>query len=114
MPFHTDESRAKASPLGALFASSTHTVAAAIKLSHYALDDEFAAVAGLGWDDVRFLKPVFAGDELRVTSEILNKRESNSKPDRGVVTFFFKLINQRDEDVLEFKLSSLVLKKPGG
>ena len=113
MPFHTDEAAAKASPLGALFASSTHVISAAIKLSHNSLDDEFAAVAGLGWDEVRFLKPVLAGDELRIVTKIQDKRASNSKPDRGVVTLHFTLLNQNNDAALEFKLSTLVLKKNG-
>ena len=113
MPFHIDEAAAKASPLGSLFASSTHVIAAAIKLSHNSLDVEFAAVAGLGWDNVRFLSPVLAGDELRIITDVIDKRESNSKPDRGVVTLGFSLINQRDQTALTFTLSTLVLKKKG-
>ena len=111
MPFHIDESAAKASPLGSLFASSTHVISAAIKLSHNTLEDGFAAVAGLGWDDVRFLKPVFAEDELRIVTRVHEKRESRSKSDRGVVTLHFTLLNQNNEATLDFKLSTLVLKK---
>ena len=75
------------------------------------MEEEFAAVAGLGWDDVRFLSPVLAGDELRIITDVVDKRESNSKPDRGVVTLGFTLVNQRDQTALTFKLSTLVLKK---
>lgn len=111
MPFHIDEDLAKSSPIGALFASGIHVIAASIKLSHSLKRDDIAAVAGLGWNDVRFMKPVFSGDVLHLTSEVIEKRESKSKSDRGIVTSKFTLINQRDEPVAEYKIATLVLKK---
>ncbi|MBW2289047.1 MAG: MaoC family dehydratase N-terminal domain-containing protein [Deltaproteobacteria bacterium] len=114
MPFHTDEELAAGTPIGALFASSIHTVAVGVKLSHSFMDDEVAAVAGLGWDDVRFFKPVFAGDVVRIKSEVTERRESKSKPDRGIITTRISVINQDSETVAEYKITTLVLKNPGG
>jgi len=111
MPFHTDEALAETSPIGALFACGIHTIAAGIKLSHTLKKTEIAAVAALGWDDVRFFKPVLAGDRLRLKTEVIDKRESMSKPDRGIVVSKLTLINQSNEPVAEFKIASMVLKK---
>ncbi len=113
MPFHLDEESAKASPIGTLFASSIHIIAAGVKLSHgFSSASEVAAIGSPGWSDVRFLKPVFAGDVVRVRSEMVEKRESKSKPDRGIVTYKIIVINQNDEAVAEYKIATLVLKKP--
>lgn len=70
------------------------------------------AVANLGWDEVRFPKPVFVGDTLRVETEVLELRESKSRPNQGVVTFAHRAYNQRDELVAQCKRSGLQLKKP--
>ncbi len=112
MPFHIDEEAAKQSPIGGLFASSIHTIAAGIKLTHTFMDDEVAAVAALGWQDVHFPKPVFAGDTVRIRSEVVALRESKSKPDRGIITAQNTVINQNDEVVAEYKILTMILKKP--
>lgn len=111
MPFHLDEELAKQSPLGRLFASSIHTVAIAVKLSHRLQRDELAVVAGLGWDDVRFPLPVCANDRLRVEAEVVSKRESRSKLDRGICVNQLSVFNQDNLLAVEIKIASLVLKR---
>ena len=69
-------------------------------------------VANLGWDEVRFPKPVFHGDTLRVESEVLEIRESKSRPDNGIVIFAHRAFNQRNEIVATCKRSALMLRKP--
>ena len=69
-------------------------------------------VANLGWDEVRFPKPVFHGDTLRIESEVLEVRESRSRPDNGIVVFEHRAFNQRDELVGSCKRSALMLKTP--
>ena len=69
-------------------------------------------VANLGWDEVRFPKPVFVGDTLRIETEVLEKRESKSRPNAGIVTFFHRAFNQRDEEVATCKRHALMLKRP--
>lgn len=69
-------------------------------------------VANLGWDDVRFPKPLFHGDTIRITSEVLELRESRSRPDNGIVVFEHKAFNQHDELVGVCKRSALMLKSP--
>jgi acyl dehydratase len=70
------------------------------------------AVANLGWDEVRFPKPVFHGDTLRIETEVIALRESKSRPDQGIVTFMHRAFNQRDELVAHCKRSGLQRKKP--
>ena len=69
-------------------------------------------VANLGWDEVRFPRPVFHGDTLRAESEVLEMRLSKSRPENGIVIFAHRAYNQKDELVAECKRSALMLKKP--
>ena len=70
------------------------------------------AVANLGWDEVRFPKPMFHGDTLRVVTEVVELRESKSRPNTGIVTFIHRGFNQRNELVASCRRSGLQLKKP--
>lgn len=70
------------------------------------------AVANLGWDEVRFPKPMFHGDTLHVETEVIDLRESKSRPNAGIVTFMHRGYNQRNELVASCKRSGLQLKKP--
>ncbi len=69
-------------------------------------------VANLGWDEVRFPKPLFHGDTIRVESEVLELRESKSRPENGIVIFAHRAYNQREELVAVCKRSGLMLRKP--
>ena len=71
------------------------------------------AVANLGWDEVRFPAPLFHGDTIRVETEVLELRESKSRPDNGIVIFEHRAFNQHDELVGICKRTALMLKKPG-
>lgn len=70
------------------------------------------AVANLGWDEVRFPTPLFVGDTVRVESEVIALRDSQSRPAEGIVTFAHRAYNQRDELVASCKRSGLQRKKP--
>jgi acyl dehydratase len=70
------------------------------------------AVANLGWDEVRFPKPLFHGDTIRVETEVVELRESRSRPTAGIVTFVHRAFNQRGELVAHCKRSGLQLKRP--
>ena len=69
-------------------------------------------VANLGWDKVRFPKPLFHGDTLRVATEVIAVRSSKSRPDNGIVTFVHRAYNQHDELVGECERTALMLKTP--
>lgn len=70
------------------------------------------AIANLGWDEVRFPKPVFIGDTLTIKTTVIELRDSNSRPHAGIVTFFHEAFNQRGETVASCKRSGLQRKKP--
>jgi acyl dehydratase len=69
-------------------------------------------VGNLGWDEVRFPAPVFHGDTLHFRTEIVEKRESKSRPNNGIVIFAHFAYNQRDELVANCKRTGLMLKRP--
>ena len=70
------------------------------------------AVANLGWDEVRFPKPLFHGDTIRVETEVIELRESRSRPNQGIVTFLHRAYNQHGDLVAHCKRSGLQRKKP--
>jgi acyl dehydratase len=69
-------------------------------------------VANLGWDEVRFPKPLFHGDTVHVESEVLELRESKSRPQNGIVIFEHRAYNQHGDLVARCKRSALMLRKP--
>jgi acyl dehydratase len=70
------------------------------------------AIANLGWDEVRFPKPVFHGDTLRVETEVLSLRRSESRPNAGIVVFMHRAYNQRNELVAHCKRTGLQRMQP--
>ena len=69
-------------------------------------------VANLGWDEVRFPKPVFHGDTIHVESEVVEARASKSRPNTGIVVFLHQGFNQRNELVCSSKRSALMMFTP--
>ena len=69
-------------------------------------------VANLGWDEVRFPKPLFHGDTVHVESEVSEIRESKSRPQNGIVIFIHRAFNQQNEMVAQCKRSALMIRKP--
>jgi len=69
------------------------------------------AIANLGWDEVRFPKPLFHGDTVRVETEIVDLRESRSRPNAGIVTFVHRAYNQHNELVATCKRTGLQHKR---
>lgn len=69
------------------------------------------AIANLGYEDIRHLAPMFIGDTLYVKTKILDKRESKSKPDRGIVYVETIGYNQNAVDVISFRRNVLVKKR---
>jgi len=70
------------------------------------------AVANLGWDDVRFPKPLFHGDTVHVETEVIDLRDSKSRPNQGIVTFHHRAYNQHGDLVAICKRSGMQLKRP--
>ncbi len=110
---HLDEDYMQGTEYGARIVNSTFTLGLMVGVS---VGDTTlgTAVANLGWDEVRFPKPVFHGDTLHIVTEVIDLRESKSRPDAGIVTFLHQAFNQRDELVASCKRSGLQRKKPKG
>jgi acyl dehydratase len=70
-------------------------------------------IANLGFQEVAFPLPVFAGDTIHVESEVVAARESRSRPGGGIVTFEHRAFNQRDELVCRARRDALMRKRPG-
>jgi acyl dehydratase len=108
---HLDEEYMHGSQYGARIVNSTFTLGLMVGVS---VGDTTlgTTVANLGWDEVRFPAPVFHGDTLRIESEVLEIRESKSRPENGIIIFAHRAYNQRDELVGSCKRSALMLRKP--
>ena len=108
---HLDAESAKNSPYGQVLVNSVFTLGLMVGIS---VGDTTlgTTIANLGWDEVRFPKPVFVGDTLRAESEVVEKRESKSRPDTGIVVFRHSAFNQRDELVAICLRSALMYKRP--
>ena len=108
---HLDAEYMKSTPYGKPLVNSCLTLSFMIGISVNETTHG-TAVANLGMDEVRFPKPVFCGDTLRIESEVLELRDSKSRPDNGIVVFAHRAFNQDDELVGECKRSALMLRKP--
>ena len=102
-PFHTDRERAKDSVHGGLIASGWHTVCLAMRLLVDNFVSRVASIGSPGVDEIRWLKPVRPGDELRIRVTIQDARRSQSRPDRGIITTLVEALNQDREIVMSMK-----------
>ena len=110
-PLHLDVEAAKASEFGRILVNSCFTFSLVVGVS--VADTTLGTlIANLGFDEVKFPKPVFYGDTLRFETECVGVRESNSRPTAGIVTWEHRATNQRDEIVCTMKRSALLHKKP--
>ena len=110
-PFHVDEEAAKATQFGGLIASASHTVAISFWLLNRA-GKGIAAISGLGWDKMHPPHPVHPGDRLSLSMECIEKRESRSKPDRGILRHKIRVTNQNGIPVSTFETTTLVKRRP--
>ena len=112
-PWHIDEEAAKASFFGGLTACSAHIFSIyCITSPQWQNGAVQQAMASLGFDELRMLKPVYAGDTLHCVTTFDTVRRSSSKPDRGIVVYASELINQNDEVVFSAKCSTLMARNP--
>lgn len=111
-PLHIDAEAAKASEFGQILVNGTFTFALMVGLS---VGDTTLGtlVANLGYDKLVMPAPVFIGDTMRATSEVVELKASKSRPGAGIVVFAHELINQRDEVVCRCLRSAMLSRKPG-
>lgn len=110
-PLHLDVEAAKASEFRQILVNGTFTFALMVGLS---VGDTTLGtlVANLGYDKLVMPKPVFIGDTMRAETEVVDLRESRSRPTSGIVTFRHELFNQRDEIVCQCLRSALLHRRP--
>ncbi len=108
-PLHLDHESAKETEFGKPLVNSCFTFSLAVGVS-VAETTLGTLVTNLGYDEVKFPKPVFVGDTLHIESEVVGLRESGSRPNAGIVTWEHRAINQRGETVCTFKRSALIQK----
>jgi acyl dehydratase len=109
-PFHLDPAVARQPMFNGLIASGWHTAAITMRLFVQTLNFAEGAI-GLGVDELRWPNAVRPGDVLQVETEIVDLRESRSKPSHGIVRIRNVTANQRDEVVQTMFASALVLRR---
>lgn len=108
---HLDAEAMKQSEFGQVLVNSCLTLGLMVGIS-VGDTTHGTTVANLGWDEVRFPKPVFQGDTLRIRTEVLELRDSKSRPDNGIAVFEHRAFNQHDELVGVCRRSALMMRKP--
>jgi acyl dehydratase len=111
-PFHLDDEAASASLFGGLCASGWHTCALAMRMMCDAYLLESASLGSPGIDALRWLKPVFPGDTLRMRLEILEARPMASKPQVGLVRSRWTMFNQHGDTVLTMEGWGMFRRRP--
>jgi acyl dehydratase len=114
-PFHLDEEAAKQSHFGGLVASGWHTASVFMKLQSRQINEIGADVRksgpSPGYRNLRWLKPVYAGDTLAYSAEVVRKRELASRPEWGIVFSHITAVNQHGELVYEFEGSVMFARR---
>jgi acyl dehydratase len=108
-PMHFNEAYAAATEFGERLVNGTFVIALAVGMS--VVDVSMNATANLGYDDIRHHGPVFHGDTIFAESEVLSKRESESRDHVGMVTTELRAYNQNGDLVLSLERTPMVLKR---
>lgn len=110
-PLHLDAAYAETTQFGQVIVNSMFTIALVVGISVHDLTHG-TTVANLGFETVRFPAPVFHGDTIHVESEVLERRESRSNSDRGIVKFEHRGYNQNDVLVCSAVRNAMMHKRP--
>ena len=111
-PFHIDSVAAAESIFGGIIASGWHTCAMMMRLAVDGYLHRSASLGSPGVDEVRWLLPVRAGDELTMRCSIVDAIPSTSRPDRGVVYSLWEAFNQSGALVATIKGRGMMLRRP--
>ena len=110
-PWHLDDDAAAKTHFGRISACYAHVFAILSKLT-MEREEKHDILAGLGFEECMMSHPVYPGDVLSMESEVVAKRASRSKPDRGIVTGRFSLFNQDGVEVFRGRGRSMVARTP--
>jgi acyl dehydratase len=114
-PFHLDDEAAARTHFGRLSASGWHTCAMTMAMLVENLkENRQAGLGSPGVDNLRWIKPVYPGDTLRIESTVIEKRRSKSRPEMGIFKSQLAVFNQNDEPVMAMVSNGLVqVRDPG-
>ncbi|MBB5687049.1 MaoC family dehydratase [Sphingobium boeckii] len=112
-PFHLSDEAAAKTHFGRIAASGWHTTGMAMRM----IVDNFnvskmASLGGIGVDELRWLKPVYPGDVLSLETELLEKKQSRSRPEMGTFKTKTTVLNQKDEPVMVYTTIAMVATRP--
>ena len=113
-PFHLDKEAAADFPYGGLIASGFQTLALGFRMFYQANVINACSLGSPGMDEVRWLAPVRPGDTLHTEAEVVSKRESRSRADRGTLLMAYAIKNQSGEAVMTFTAIHILRKRPDG
>ncbi len=111
-PFHIDVEAAAKSAYGGLIASGQHTFGVGWRMFLQEGLFKVCSMGSPGVDELRWTAPVRPGDTIYTEAEVLEKRPSGSKPDRGILRMGYRMVNQRDETVLTMSIVHILAKRP--
>ena len=110
--FHMNPEAAKSHPqFGQVVASGIHILAIWRQRDHEITGD-IRWICGISWDKLRWNKPMRAGDSVRARAKLLEKRDSASRPERGVVVYRYALVNQDDDELFYCTSTNYVERRP--
>jgi acyl dehydratase len=105
-PVHFDHHFAKRQMFGKPLVNSTLTLSIVVGMS--VADTSQNAISNLGWESIKLPNPVFLGDTIYAESEILEKRESKSRPNAGIVFFETRAYNQNNDLIMSYTRTIIV------
>lgn len=117
-PFHLSDEGAVGTPFGRMAASGWHTgsMTMAMMVAGWQATPgmQEASLGAMGLDELRWLKPVYPGDVLEVETELVEKVESRSRPDRGIIKSLVTVYNQHGDKVMQFRPIAMMRRRTGG
>jgi acyl dehydratase len=112
--FHLDDEAAAKTHFGRLSASGWHTCSITMSMMvENFKGQQWASLGSPGVDELKWIKPVYPGDTLRVEAEVIAKRQSASRPEMGITKSRQMVFNQRDEMVLSMVSNGLIMVRGG-
>ncbi len=113
-PMHLDEAAAGATMLGGLAASGWHSCCLLMRMIADGFLLDAASMGAPGVDEVRWLKPLRPGTQIRVRATVLDKRASQSRPERGFVKFLFEVLDENDAVLTDLTCSQMLVRRGPG
>jgi acyl dehydratase len=113
-PMHLDEAAASATLLGGLGASGWHTCCLLMRMIADGFLLESSSMGAPGVDEVRWLKPLRPGTQIRVRATVLDKRVSGSRPDMGFVKFLYEVVDEQDAVLTTLTTSMMMARREPG